>query len=56
MPYLLFIFHLPSFIGKRKRKNLECEKMGGACKYQNTHGCIIMSGECKSWKKHCCRL
>uniref|UniRef100_A0A4W2BM80 Uncharacterized protein n=1 Tax=Bos indicus x Bos taurus TaxID=30522 RepID=A0A4W2BM80_BOBOX len=38
------------------RKNLECEKMGGACKYQNTHECVILPGECKSLKKHCCRV
>ncbi|XP_059738308.1 beta-defensin 33-like [Bos taurus] len=55
--YLLFLFLvclIQTTSGKRKMKNLECEKMGGACKYQNTHGCIIMSGECKSRKKHCC--
>uniref|UniRef100_A0A4W2EEG0 Uncharacterized protein n=1 Tax=Bos indicus x Bos taurus TaxID=30522 RepID=A0A4W2EEG0_BOBOX len=43
-------------LGKRKMKNLECEKMGGACKYQNTHDCVILPGECKSQKKHCCRV
>uniref|UniRef100_A0A8B9YAI6 Uncharacterized protein n=1 Tax=Bos mutus grunniens TaxID=30521 RepID=A0A8B9YAI6_BOSMU len=43
-------------LGERKMKNLEREKMGGACKYQNTHDCIILPGECKSWKKHCCRV
>ncbi|MXQ99539.1 hypothetical protein E5288_WYG017980 [Bos mutus] len=43
-------------LGKRKMENLECEKMGGACKYQNTHDCIILPGECKSQKKHCCRV
>ncbi|XP_068827486.1 beta-defensin 33-like [Capricornis sumatraensis] len=41
---------------KGKKKNLECEKMGGACKYQNTHGCVILPGECRSRKKHCCRV
>uniref|UniRef100_A0A8C2RBW9 Beta-defensin n=1 Tax=Capra hircus TaxID=9925 RepID=A0A8C2RBW9_CAPHI len=41
---------------KGKKKNLECEKMGGACRYQNTHGCVILPGECRSRKKHCCRL
>ena len=27
-------------MGKAKKKNLECEKMGGACKYQNTPGVL----------------
>ena len=31
-----FFFTSPSFIGKGKKKNHECEKMSGACKYQNT--------------------
>ena len=35
----LFLFHLPFLYReskKKKKKNLECEKMGGAYKYQNT--------------------
>ncbi|KAJ1066877.1 hypothetical protein K5549_021731, partial [Capra hircus] len=53
---ICFFSTSPSFIGKGKKKNLECEKMGGACRYQNTHGCVILPGECRSRKKHCCRL
>uniref|UniRef100_A0A4W2I0T9 Beta-defensin 33 n=1 Tax=Bos indicus x Bos taurus TaxID=30522 RepID=A0A4W2I0T9_BOBOX len=54
--FICLFFTSPFFIGKRKMKNLECEKMGGACKYQNTHDCVILPGECKSQKKHCCRV
>uniref|UniRef100_A0A4W2C1T9 Beta-defensin n=1 Tax=Bos indicus x Bos taurus TaxID=30522 RepID=A0A4W2C1T9_BOBOX len=52
----LFLFHLPFLYRESKKENLECEKMGGACKYQNTHGSVILPGECKSRKKHCCRV
>ncbi|XP_006161312.1 beta-defensin 33-like [Tupaia chinensis] len=41
---------------EQRRKYLECEKMGGSCKHQKTHGCSILSAECKSRHKHCCRL
>uniref|UniRef100_A0A8C9C240 Beta-defensin 33 n=1 Tax=Phocoena sinus TaxID=42100 RepID=A0A8C9C240_PHOSS len=40
---------------EKKMKNSECEKMGGVCKHQTTHGCTILPAECKSRKKHCCR-
>uniref|UniRef100_A0A452ELG2 Uncharacterized protein n=1 Tax=Capra hircus TaxID=9925 RepID=A0A452ELG2_CAPHI len=52
--FLLLICLIQTVPGKKK--NLECEKMGGACRYQNTHGCVILPGECRSRKKHCCRL
>uniref|UniRef100_A0A5F9C6H9 Uncharacterized protein n=1 Tax=Oryctolagus cuniculus TaxID=9986 RepID=A0A5F9C6H9_RABIT len=39
-----------------QRKFLMCENMGGACKHQKTHGCSILPAQCKSRKKHCCRL
>uniref|UniRef100_A0A8C0E319 Beta-defensin 33 n=1 Tax=Balaenoptera musculus TaxID=9771 RepID=A0A8C0E319_BALMU len=57
MPFFLcFSFTSPSFSGNgKKMKNPECEKMGGVCKHQKTHGCIILPAECKSRKKHCCR-
>ncbi|XP_012879694.1 PREDICTED: beta-defensin 33-like [Dipodomys ordii] len=43
--------------GHRKRKRfMECAKMGGACKYQRTHGCSILPAECKNRYKHCCRV
>ncbi|XP_068825956.1 beta-defensin 33-like [Capricornis sumatraensis] len=54
--FLLLICLIQTVSGKGKKKNLECEKMGGACRYQNTHGCVILPGECRSRKKHCCRL
>ncbi|DAA14600.1 TPA: hypothetical protein BOS_23727 [Bos taurus] len=54
--FLLLVCLIHTTSGKRKMKNLECENMGGACKYQNTHGCVILPGECKSRKKHCCRV
>ncbi|DAA14592.1 beta-defensin 33-like [Bos taurus] len=54
--FLLLVHLIHTTSGKRKKKNLECEKMGGACKYQNTHECVILPGECKSLKKHCCRV
>uniref|UniRef100_A0A452VL98 Beta-defensin 33-like n=1 Tax=Ursus maritimus TaxID=29073 RepID=A0A452VL98_URSMA len=41
---------------EKRRKFLECEKMGGVCKHQKTHGCSILPAECKSRYKHCCRL
>ncbi|XP_026237969.1 beta-defensin 33-like [Urocitellus parryii] len=39
-----------------RKKDLECEKLGGACKHQKTHGCTILAAECRSRNKHCCRL
>uniref|UniRef100_G1M230 Beta-defensin n=2 Tax=Ailuropoda melanoleuca TaxID=9646 RepID=G1M230_AILME len=54
---LYFFATSPSFVGhEKRRKFLECEKMGGACKHQKTHGCSILPAECKSRYKHCCRL
>ncbi|NP_001034208.1 beta-defensin 33 precursor [Mus musculus] len=41
---------------KRNSKFRPCEKMGGICKSQKTHGCSILPAECKSRYKHCCRL
>ncbi|ELR44792.1 Beta-defensin 33 [Bos mutus] len=55
--YLLFVLLvclIQTTSGKSKKKNLECEKMCGAYKYQNTHGCVILPEEFKSQKKHCC--
>uniref|UniRef100_A0A8B9YAU4 Uncharacterized protein n=1 Tax=Bos mutus grunniens TaxID=30521 RepID=A0A8B9YAU4_BOSMU len=49
--YYFFFFNVEK---RSKFKNLECEKMGGAYKYQNTHGCVILPEEFKSQKKHCC--
>ncbi|XP_072806634.1 beta-defensin 33-like [Vicugna pacos] len=41
---------------ERKVKNIECKKMGGVCKHQRTHGCSILPAECRSRRKHCCRV
>ncbi|XP_055423461.1 beta-defensin 33-like [Bubalus kerabau] len=54
--FLLLVCLIQTTSGKGKKKNLECDKIGGACKYQNTDGCVILPGECKSQKKHCCRV
>nr|XP_045371358.1 beta-defensin 33-like [Camelus bactrianus] len=57
--YLLLLFLvclIQATSGKLKVKNIECEKMGGVCKHQRTHGCSILPAECRSRKKHCCRV
>ncbi|XP_040148002.1 beta-defensin 33 [Ictidomys tridecemlineatus] len=51
---LVCLFHGAS--AYEKKKDLECEKLGGACKHQKTHGCTILAAECRSRNKHCCRL
>ncbi|XP_021025868.1 beta-defensin 33-like [Mus caroli] len=53
-----FLHFFPFLLTGRKRnsKFRQCEKMGGICKSQKTHGCSILPAECKSRYKHCCRL
>uniref|UniRef100_A0A671F7G7 Uncharacterized protein n=1 Tax=Rhinolophus ferrumequinum TaxID=59479 RepID=A0A671F7G7_RHIFE len=49
-------FLLAVCLHQKRKKNLECKNMGGACKHQKTHGCSILPAECKSRHKHCCRV
>uniref|UniRef100_A0A4X1VSG1 Beta-defensin 33 n=1 Tax=Sus scrofa TaxID=9823 RepID=A0A4X1VSG1_PIG len=58
--YLLFLFLvclIQTTSGQEKKKKyLQCPKMGGVCKHQKTHGCSILPAECKARRKHCCRV
>ncbi|XP_004405770.1 PREDICTED: beta-defensin 33-like [Odobenus rosmarus divergens] len=55
--FLLFLFLVCLVqMTSGKGRFLECEKMGGVCKHQKTHGCSILPAECRSRNKHCCRL
>ncbi|KAM7110609.1 beta-defensin 33-like [Molossus nigricans] len=39
-----------------RKKDRECKDMGGTCKHQRTQGCSILPAECRSRRKHCCRV
>ncbi|XP_021520457.1 beta-defensin 33-like [Meriones unguiculatus] len=55
--FLLLVCFTQTISGrKRNLKYHLCERMGGICKHQRTHGCSILPAECKNRYKHCCRL
>ncbi|XP_038180759.1 beta-defensin 33-like [Arvicola amphibius] len=58
--FLLFLLLLclsqTALGNKRHLRFQQCERMGGLCKNQKTHGCSILPAECKSRHKHCCRV